>query len=120
MDLKQYHPLAEMERIPAEEMTGKFEEICDRIDKEDIGFVITKDGKDSYVLCPYDWFEPEYETVAVEVDAVVFAQLKEILDPLGVTPEELAVRFYKWLVNPETQEEAIAWLLKAKGEQENP
>ena len=54
MDLKQYHPLAEMERIPAEEMTGKFEEICDRIDKEDIGFVITKDGKDSYVLCPYD------------------------------------------------------------------
>lgn len=32
------------------------------------------------------------------------------------TLERLIVRFLEWLVDPETQEEAIAWLMKAKEE----
>ena len=28
----------------------------------------------------------------------------------------MIVRFLEWLVDPETQEEAIAWLMKAKEE----
>ena len=35
---------------------------------------------------------------------------------LGWTVERLIVRFLEWLVDPETQEEAIAWLMKAKEE----
>ena len=31
---------------------------------------------------------------------------------LGWTVERLIVRFLEWLVDPETQEEAIAWLMK--------
>ena len=68
------------------------------------------------VFCPYKWFELEYETIEVAVDEVLLAQIKEIITPLGWTVERLIVRFLEWLVDPETQKEAIAWLMKAKEE----
>ena len=95
MKLREYHPLSEMERVPAEELPK---------------------GKDSCVFCPNKWFELEYETIEVAVDEVLLAQIKEIITPLGWTVERLIVRFLEWLVDPETQEEAIAWLMKAKEE----
>lgn len=64
----------------------------------------------------YKWFELEYETIEVAVDEVLLAQIKEIITPLEWTVERLIVRFLEWLVDPETQEEAIAWLMKAKEE----
>ena len=51
-----------------------------------------------------------------EKTPVSSAQIKEIITPLGWTVERLIVRFLEWLVDPETQEEAIAWLMKAKEE----
>ena len=54
--------------------------------------------------------------LTVTVDEVLLAQIKEIITPLGWTVERLIVRFLEWLVDPETQEEAIAWLMKAKEE----
>lgn len=111
-----YHPLSEMERVPAEELPKRLDELFDRMDKENVGFVVTEEGKDSCVFCPYKWFELEYETIEVAVDEVLLAQIKEIITPLGWTVERLIVRFLEWLVDPETQEEAIAWLMKAKEE----
>lgn len=113
---KAYHPLSEMERVPAEELPKRLDELFDRMDKENVGFVVTEEGKDSCVFCPYKWFELEYETIEVAVDEVLLAQIKEIITPLGWTVERLIVRFLEWLVDPETQEEAIAWLMKAKEE----
>ena len=95
MKLREYHPLSEMERVPAEELPKRLDELFDRMDK---------------------WFELEYETIEVAVDEVLLAQIKEIITPLGWTVERLIVRFLEWLVDPETQEEAIAWLMKAKEE----
>ena len=89
---------------------------CDAVFFLDVGFVVTEEGKDSCVFCPYKWFELEYETIEVAVDEVLLAQIKEIITPLGWTVERLIVRFLEWLVDPETQEEAIAWLMKAKEE----
>lgn len=119
MKLKEYHPIEEMERFPVEKLPDKIDELFDRVDQENIGFVLTKDGQDAMVLCPYRWFEPEYETVEIEVDSIVLEQLKEIITPMGLTPEELIVQFFKWCVNPDTQEEAISWLKKAKEEYGN-
>lgn len=116
MKLREYHPLSEMERVPAEELPKRLDELFDRMDKENVGFVVTEEGKDSCVFCPYKWFELEYETIEVAVDEVLLAQIKEIITPLGWTVERLIVRFLEWLVDPETQEEAIAWLMKAKEE----
>ena len=62
MKLREYHPLSEMERVPAEELPKRLDELFDRMDKENVGFVVTEEGKDSCVFCPYKWFELEYET----------------------------------------------------------
>lgn len=102
MKLREYHPLSEMERVPAEELPKRLDELFDRMDKENVGFVVTEEGKDSCVFCPYKWFELEYETIEVAVDEVLLAQIKEIITPLGWTVERLIVRFLEWLVDPET------------------
>ena len=59
MKLREYHPLSEMERVPAEELPKRLDELFDRMDKENVGFVVTEEGKDSCVFCPYKWFELE-------------------------------------------------------------
>ena len=71
MKLKEYHPIDEMERIPVEELAVKMEDLFNRADQENIGFVLTNAGRDSMVLCPYRWFEPEYETVEIKIDTVL-------------------------------------------------
>ena len=60
--MKQYkslQPISEMERISREELAARLDEILARVEQENIGFVITDDGKLGLVLCPYAWFGPE-------------------------------------------------------------
>lgn len=47
--------------------------------------------------------EAKYETVEIMVDAELLEQLKPIIEPMGLTPESLAVQFIEWCVAPETQ-----------------
>lgn len=51
------------------------------------------------------------EVIEIEVDADLLEQVTRIIEPLGLTPERLIQLFFEWLVNPNTQAEAIAWLL---------
>ena len=47
-----------MERITRQKFCDNFDEILDRVDNEDIGFVIlNNEGKDGHVLCPARWFQ---------------------------------------------------------------
>ena len=62
--------------------------------------------------------EAKYETVEIMVDAELLEQLKQIIEPMGLTPEILAVQFIEWCVAPETQNEAISLLIKWKEEME--
>jgi len=55
--MKQLPSLEGLERIPHTALPEKLDEMFERIEKEDIAFVITEDGKDKYVLCPYAWFD---------------------------------------------------------------
>lgn len=51
-------PLETMERISRQYLCDHFDEILERVDKEDIGFVIlNEEGKDGEVLIPYRWTE---------------------------------------------------------------
>ena len=50
-------PLSEMERIEQNLLVEKLDEILERIDNEDIGFVIT--GPDM-VLIPFRWFAENF------------------------------------------------------------
>lgn len=52
MKLREYHPLSEMERVPAEELPKRLDELFDRMDKENVGFVVTEEGKRLLCLLP--------------------------------------------------------------------
>ena len=54
MNHRKMPPLSEMERIEQSLLGEKLDEMLDRIEKEDIAYVITEDGKDKLVLCPID------------------------------------------------------------------
>ena len=49
------HPVDEMEHITRKELGKKFDEILDRIDKENIGFIISDCQSKDEVLCPAHW-----------------------------------------------------------------
>lgn len=53
-------PLSEMERIEQSLLIEKLDEILERIDKEDIGFVITEGGLDEMVIIPFRWFAENF------------------------------------------------------------
>ena len=54
--MKRLPPLSEMERIEQTLLVEKLDEILERIDNEDIGFVITENGLPDMVLIPFRWF----------------------------------------------------------------
>ena len=53
-------PLSEMERIEQSLLSEKLDEILDRIDNEDIGFVITENGLPKVVIVPFRWFAENF------------------------------------------------------------
>lgn len=57
-------------------------------------------------------------TITIEVDAELLAQVTEVLKPYDLTPEEAAVQFFEYCVNPKTQAHAIELLKMWKEEQE--
>ena len=45
-----------MERITRSELAANLDDILEKIDKNDVGMVITEDGKRDLVICPAYWF----------------------------------------------------------------
>lgn len=60
-------PLSEMERIEQSLLGEKLDEILERIDKENVGFVITKDGLDEMVIIPFRWFAENFPDEVPEI-----------------------------------------------------
>lgn len=58
--------------------------------------------------------EDNMETIEILIDARLHEQLLEIITPMGLTVEMLIRQFFEWCVNPETKDEAMAWLFKRK------
>lgn len=53
-----------MERITRQQLADNFDEILEKIEKENVGYVILdSEGKDGQVLCPVKWFETETNDV---------------------------------------------------------
>ena len=55
-EYEKLHPVNEMERISRKELCERFDEVLDKVDKDDIGFVITDDGKKDMYYVPQDGF----------------------------------------------------------------
>ena len=50
------HPIDKLERISRDDLCKRFDEVLDKVDKDDIGYVITDAGKKDMVLCTARWF----------------------------------------------------------------
>lgn len=47
-----------MERISRQELADNLDAVLDRVLRENIGLVITDEGKDDLVICPSSWLDP--------------------------------------------------------------
>lgn len=54
-------PVETMQRVSREELAEKLDELLEVVNKENVGFVITNEGKDDLVLCPAKWFDLYYD-----------------------------------------------------------
>lgn len=53
-----------MERITRQQFADNFDEILEKVEKENVGYVILdNEGKDGQVLCPVRWFETEVNDI---------------------------------------------------------
>ena len=55
------HPVETMKRVSREELAEKLDDLLEVVNKENVGFVITNEGKDDLVLCPAKWFDLYYD-----------------------------------------------------------
>jgi len=53
---KYIQPLDQMARVSRAEFSARLDEILEIVDKDNVGYVITDEGKDDLVLCPARWF----------------------------------------------------------------
>ena len=91
MNHRKMPPLSEMERIEQSLLGEKLDEMLDRIEKEDIAYVITEDGKDKLVLCPYRWLEENFPD---DVGCVVNSAIRQELTAESENAD--AVRQFIW------------------------
>ena len=54
-------PVETMKRVSREELAEKLDDLLEVVNKENVGFVITDEGKDDLVLCPAKWFDLYYD-----------------------------------------------------------
>ena len=54
-------PIEAMKRVSREELAEKLDDLLEVVNKENVGFVITNEGKDDLVLCPAKWFDLYYD-----------------------------------------------------------
>lgn len=59
--------------------------------------------------------EDDTGLITITIDADLVEKVEEIIRPMGITQEQLIVRFFHWCVDE--PEQAIAYLKKAQEEQ---
>jgi len=58
---KYLQPLDKMARVSRAELANRLDDILDIVDKDNVGYVITDEGKDDLVLCPARWINCIYD-----------------------------------------------------------
>ena len=76
---KYIQPLDQMARISRMELGEKLDEILNKVDNDNVGFVITDEGKDDLVLCPIRWTECIYDD---DFGCIINSALRYAIGPL--------------------------------------
>lgn len=54
-------PVETMKRVSREELADRLDDLLETVNKDNVGYVITNEGKDDLVLCPAKWFDVYYD-----------------------------------------------------------
>lgn len=106
-------PVSSMERISRQYLCDNLDEILDRVDKEDIGFVIQdENGKDGHVLCPYRWMNYCFDE---DFGCIVISAIRYAINRHTFMPETVVgfVRKYLHALTSQTLFAAIADIERA-------
>ena len=57
--------------------------------------------------------DQEDERIQLEIEMGLVDQVSALIAPMHISHEELITAFLKWCTDPDTQEEAVAWLRTA-------
>ena len=94
-------PLDQMARVSRAELGSRLDEILDIVDRNNVGYVITDEGKNDLVLCPARWinciYRSEVESVVVEfkINVDLYNEVGVIFKQYGLTHEEAILLFIK-------------------------
>lgn len=106
-------PLDTMERITRQHLCDNFDEVLERVDKENIGFVIlTEDGKDGQVLCPARWMAYCFDD---DFGCIINSALRYAICRHTYMPDVVVNFIYKYLsvLDAKTIEVAIRDIMNA-------
>lgn len=106
-------PLETMDRISRQFLCDNFDEVLERVDKEDIGFVILdEEGKDGQVLCPARWMDYCFDD---DFGCIINSALRYSINRHTYMPSVVAnfVRKYINILDAKTIDVAIEDITKA-------
>ncbi len=124
-------PVDAMEKITRQQLCDNFDEILDRVDKENVGFVILdSDGENKHILCPAAWLNAVYDadfgaiiTCAIRYSInrdtympnLVIRFVEKYIDILDINTLQVAIRDIEQAIDMEEACDVGQWtLLKEK------
>lgn len=117
--------LSDLPRISFQEFENHFEKILDNVEKKNMPYILTSNGKDSLALCPVDWvghaekelgFQRKEVEVSFEVEQDVYDKVQTICKKEGTSIEEVTVDFLYFCANPKNTPFLKEWFEKVKNE----
>lgn len=99
-------------RITREQLCSQLDEILDRVEREGIGFVVTKDGKDDLLLCPAWWFNYTFDE---NFSVMIESSVRNALTQDGLIPGQVGdyIRKHLNVINIETIDRLVKEISEA-------
>ncbi len=83
-------PIDAMEKLTRQQLCDNFDEIIEKIDKEDIGYIILNEqGENGHVICPAEWLSAVYDA---DFGAIIACAIRYSINRNTYMPN-LVIRF---------------------------
>ncbi len=101
-----------MERITRQQFADNFDEILEKVEKENVGYVILdNEGKDGQILCPVKWFETEINDIPS-----VMREIKRRKEEMYSLVEETISKIENEIITDEDAIEDLQFMLMDYGD----
>lgn len=84
-------PTEQMKHVTRQEFCDNLDEILEIVNRDNVGYVITDNGKKDLVVCPAKWFDVHFDD---DFGCIIYAAVRNALGRASFLPEVVA-RFTK-------------------------